>query len=131
MTKEDDLKKARSHHPERVGLSPESLGRISGWVDTVTAHLKGSAFSRSDMVNWLITNRPAALLDSEVSSITRAFFNPLKAVIMGTRLIKEKQLAGEEIDVKAFLDSMLCPTPPKPKRQPRKPKADLPVDPQS
>ena len=131
MTKDNESKKPRTHHLERVVLSTEALERVIGWKDAVTPHLRGSSFSRSDLVNWLIVTRPAALLESEVSSITRAFFDPLKAVVLGTRLIKERQQAGEEVDVKAFIDIMLTTSPPRAKRQPSKPKTTPEPEPQS
>ena len=103
----DEVKKVRSHHPGRIVLSPEALDRVNAWIDHVTPHMKGNTFTRSDLVSWLLVNRSSDLSAVEIEGLTKAFFDPMKALAWASRQITERQLAGETVDVAAFMSEVL------------------------
>lgn len=91
--------KTYSHHPERISLTSTNLEVISRWTDKVKSELKGSRFTRSDMVNWFIEQRNADLSDKELVDIRHRFFDPQKALAWALAQLKEAQKSGQEIDV--------------------------------
>lgn len=99
--------KSKSHHPERVILTVDSLGRVNRWIETLTPRLKGSKVSRTDLVNWLISKQPGELPSSMVSELECCFFDPVKALGWASEEIQRRQKAGEMFDVKEFMVQVL------------------------
>lgn len=124
MNTKEQSKKPRSHHPERIILRPEALARVNLWTERITFKLKGSAFSRSDLVSWMITNRAEELSEAEETVLVNTYFDPLKAVRWATKIINEKHKAGDTVDVKTFIaEALALKQAPEVPRRPRIKKA--------
>lgn len=107
--------KSRNHHPERVILTNSSLSLVTGWLEAVGPHLRGSSLSRSDVVNWLIGRQPPQLVADSIREISDRVFDPVKALSWASAEIARKQKSGEDFDVNVFMaDVLLKPQPPKP-----------------
>ncbi len=97
----------RSHHPERITLSDPSLIKLDHWMGAVHAVLKGSRFSRSDMINWFIERATAELSQSEIKLIRDKYFDPHKALEWALQQIKQAQKQGQKVDAKNLLKEIM------------------------
>lgn len=99
--------KSHNHHPERVSLSPASLESVTRWTEQLKGELRGSKFTRNDMVNWIIGQRGSELSKVEVEEIRRLFFDPKKALGWALAQLKEAQKSGQELDVNKLVQETL------------------------
>ena len=89
---------------EKVCLDPQAQSRIKEWTIEVNNLLKGSKFSRSDMVTWIIKNRAVSLSSKELKAIKDEFFDPAKALMWAANKVREASKKGEEIDIEKLID---------------------------
>jgi len=95
--------KKRYQNPERANLNKESLFKVNGWLEQLKPKLRGSKISRSDLINWLVTQKPEALTDREVSELITNYFDPVKALEWAVSEIKSAKSRGEEVDLSTFV----------------------------
>lgn len=99
--------RTHNHHPERITLSPASLDSVSRWTEQLKGELRGSKFTRNDMVNWIVGQRGAELSKNEVEEIRRLYFDPKKALGWALAQLKEAQKSGQDIDVNKLVQETL------------------------
>lgn len=86
--------RTHNHHPERITLSHTSLESITKWTEQLKNELRGSKFTRNDMVNWIIGQRNSELIKSEVEDLRQLYFDPKKALAWALGQIKKAQKVG-------------------------------------
>ncbi|MBP9709147.1 MAG: hypothetical protein KBD78_16040 [Oligoflexales bacterium] len=99
--------RTHNHHPERITLSPVSLESVSRWTEQMKSELRGSKFTRNDMVNWIIGQRGVELSKGEVEEIRRLYFDPKKALGWALAQLKEAHKSGQDIDVNKLVQETL------------------------
>ncbi len=99
--------RSHNHHPERVTLSLASLESVTKWTEQLKNELRGSKFTRNEMVNWIIGQRSSELTKSEVEDLRQLYFDPKKALAWALGQIKKAQKVGQEIDVNKLVQETL------------------------
>ncbi|MCX6117346.1 MAG: hypothetical protein NT027_07390 [Proteobacteria bacterium] len=100
-------RKPRSHHSDHVVLDDASIAKVSGWIHSINPKLKGSKVTKSDLVNWILSQQAHDLTENQQSEIEQHFFDPVKAVAWVTDEIQRRQKAGEKFDVQEFINASL------------------------
>ncbi len=100
----DQPRKQRSHHADRMTLDEQAFRRIEKWSDQLREHLKGSRFTKNDMVNEIIKRHPEELTAIEVREIGKAYFDPARTLLWAAKQVKEAQKEGRELNLAELID---------------------------
>ena len=99
--------KTRSHHPERITLSPEALEKVNTWISIITPRLKGTSLNRSELISWVVMNQPKTLSEPTLKEIERYFFDPVKALAWASAEVTKRRKSGEQIDIRSLVEDLL------------------------
>jgi hypothetical protein len=83
--------------PERIAMSDESLSRLDSWKRQVEGARPAVEVSRRDLVEWLISEHPEALSNSEVKELSETHYNELRFLQFAIRELKAAKSQGKTI----------------------------------
>ena len=105
MESEKGLKN-RVRHTDRVKLSPESLVRLSQWVQVFEGGLKGNRVTKADLVNFLIRTHIPELSERELDQIEREHFDEIKFASWALKELKAARQSGRRISLADIVGKM-------------------------
>lgn len=91
--------KARKIQGERIALNLESSRRVNQWLATLKEKYPGLRMRRSDLVDWLVSHRPAALSEEEISHVGERFYDQMQLAQWMVRQLKEAKASGKEVSL--------------------------------
>lgn len=102
-----ETKKLKTKNLDRISLTNENTTRVGYWLSQVNARLTGLKINRTDLVNWLISQKETELREDELLAVQREFFDPLKSLEWAIKKAKEAKARGEDLDVQELLQTSL------------------------
>jgi hypothetical protein len=97
--------KKKMTHPGRVTLTPESLARLSQWIEETQGHFKGSRISRSDLANFLIMSHTARLSEKEVEQLESQYFDEVRFAAWAFAEVKKARVEGKVVTLAEIVAS--------------------------
>lgn len=88
-------KRARNQCPDRLRISAEALTRLNCFIEQVSERLRGVKVTRSELVNFLIMDRPEALSASELKGLESKYFDEVKFAQWAVEELKAAKVRGE------------------------------------
>ena len=85
----------RQMRSDRVALSPECNEKVGRWLDGLKERFKGLKISRSELINWVLMNRPNVLDQSEAQQIHAAFFDEIHFASWALKELRKARAAGQ------------------------------------
>jgi len=86
--------KKKFRHPDRITLTPETLARLSAWLEQVAGQVRGLRLTRADLLNFLVKASPEKLTSSQVLEIEKEYFNEVKFHEWALRELKKSKKLG-------------------------------------
>lgn len=100
----DTQPKKKIRHPDRITLSPNSLARLSDWIDQIKEHRKGINVTRSDLVNALIKNHLEKLSQQELKQFEQEFFDEARFAKWALKEILTARTRGENLTLSQLIE---------------------------
>lgn len=96
----NEIKKDRKKHFDRITLDAKTLELVDAWISQVKAFKSGVDLSRKDLLNWLVQSLPERLSGSQEKEIAMKHYNELRFLQYASRRIREAQARGEQLTLK-------------------------------
>lgn len=96
--------KPKLRHPDRVTMTPDSLTRITEWVEEVEQRGKGIRITKSDLVNYLISSRPK-LSEQEMRQLEIKYYDDSRFLAWALRQIKEAKAQGRKLTLEDLMET--------------------------
>lgn len=97
--------RTKVRHPDRVTLNPESLARISKWVEELQQNIRGIRISKNDLVNFLINTRPPQLNEEECNSLKTQYFDEVRFYSWALARLKTEKAQGKSTSLAEIISS--------------------------
>ena len=89
--------KTRLAHPDRISLNEIGLKKVTSWLEQANGHLRGVKISRSDIVNWLISEQDEELSPQNLSALETQYFDQVKFGEWAIKDLKRRLSLGENV----------------------------------
>ena len=103
MDTENQLPKKKPRKLDRITLGPISLERVDTWLSAANSNTVGCTLSRSDIVNWIITNHKTDLSSKELKAVAETFSDETKRAKWACEEVIAAKKRGESLTLEEVL----------------------------
>ena len=98
--------KIKIRHPDRVSLKPESLARLSKWIEDIQSRFKGVRVAKGDLVNFLINSHPTDLCEDELEQLGARYFDEVRFYSWAISRLKAERAEGKNSTLADIISSV-------------------------
>lgn len=113
---EDATKKKQTSRRDRVTLDPVAVTRLNSWITDIQSELKGVQISRSDLVNFLISNHCENLTANEIHLLKKAHFDEADFAEWALKEFRKAKDRGENPSLADILKPVFPVASPRPRK---------------